>query len=160
MLTTVWGPPLWHSLHTISFNYPVSPTEEEKREYMNFIKSLVYVLPCKYCRINLRKNFKVLPLTREKMASRETFSRYMYELHEVVNKMLGKKSNLSYEDVRERYEHFRARCLTKKKSAQKHTGCTEPLKGVKAKCILHIVPHTKKGPSIHIHRATQKVRVT
>ena len=26
MLTSVWGPPMWHSLHTISFNYPVNPT--------------------------------------------------------------------------------------------------------------------------------------
>lgn len=23
MITAVWGPPLWHVLHTISFNYPV-----------------------------------------------------------------------------------------------------------------------------------------
>ena len=28
MLTSVWGPSLWHSLHTISFNYPVKPTKE------------------------------------------------------------------------------------------------------------------------------------
>ena len=25
-LTSVWGPAVWHFLHTISFNYPVSPT--------------------------------------------------------------------------------------------------------------------------------------
>ena len=30
MLTAVWGPSLWHSLHTISFNYPNKPTEQEK----------------------------------------------------------------------------------------------------------------------------------
>ena len=23
MLTTVWGPAMWHFLHTMSFNYPV-----------------------------------------------------------------------------------------------------------------------------------------
>ena len=23
MLTSVWGPSLWHSIHTMSFNYPV-----------------------------------------------------------------------------------------------------------------------------------------
>jgi len=32
--------------------------------------------------------------------------------------MLHKKSNLSSDDVRERYEHFRARC-TKKKTKKK-----------------------------------------
>mgnify|MGYP001475513618 CR=1 FL=1 len=30
MLTSVWGPSMWHSLHTISFNYPVNPTQEDK----------------------------------------------------------------------------------------------------------------------------------
>ena len=34
----------------------------------------------------------------------------MYELHEMVNTMLNKKSNLTYAEVRERYEHFRSRC--------------------------------------------------
>ena len=67
-----------------------------------------------YClgrsRENLKENFKQMPLTMDKMASRETFSRYVYELHEHINKMLGKKSGLSYNDVKERYEHFRARC--------------------------------------------------
>jgi MoxR-like ATPase len=48
------------------------------------------------------------------MASRETFSRYVYELHETVNKMLHKKSKLTYCDVRERYEHFRSRCTEEK----------------------------------------------
>ena len=31
MLTTVWGPSLWHSLHTISFNYPVHPTKKRAK---------------------------------------------------------------------------------------------------------------------------------
>jgi hypothetical protein len=35
----------------------------------------------------------------------------VYELHELVNTVLGKKSGLCYEDVRDRYEHFRSRCL-------------------------------------------------
>ena len=52
------------------------------------------------------------------MKNRQTFSYYVYRLHEIVNKMLGKSSGLCYNDVRERYEHFRARCtedMTKKK---------------------------------------------
>ena len=48
------------------------------------------------------------------MKSRETFSKYIYNLHELINTMLNKKSNLSYDDVRERYENFRARCVNKK----------------------------------------------
>ena len=30
-LTSVWGPALWHSLHTISFNYPIKPSNDDKK---------------------------------------------------------------------------------------------------------------------------------
>mgnify|MGYP001482058269 CR=1 FL=1 len=33
MLTSVWGPSLWHFLHTVSFNYPVRPTKKDKENY-------------------------------------------------------------------------------------------------------------------------------
>ena len=33
MLTTVWGPSLWHYLHTMSFNYPNQPTKKDKENY-------------------------------------------------------------------------------------------------------------------------------
>ena len=45
MLTSVWGPSLWHSLHAISFNYPVNPTQKQKNEYLSFFKSLKNILP-------------------------------------------------------------------------------------------------------------------
>ena len=41
------------------------------------------------------------------MKSRESFSMAMYNLHEEVNRMLGKKSNLTFSEVRDRYETFR-----------------------------------------------------
>jgi hypothetical protein len=171
MLTSVWGPSLWHYLHTMSFNYPNQPTEENKKYYKQFILNLVHVLPCKYCRENLRKNFKTLPLTDKNMKNRETFSKYIYELHELVNKMLGKKSGLSYKDVRERYEHFRARCsLDKTKDLdiilqqnrthiKKEKGCTVPLYGKKAKCVIHIVPQEKTVDTFQIDKECIKKRI-
>ena len=63
----------------------------------------------------------------------------MYNLHEEVNRMLGKKSNLTFEDVRERYEHFRARC-GKQKNKKLEKGCTSSIYGKNTKCVLTIVP--------------------
>ena len=162
MLTTVWGPSIWHGLHTMSFNYPVNPTKEDKHNYRSHILNLQNVLPCKYCRMNLKKNFKKLPLTYADMESRDTFSRYIYNLHEVVNKMLGKTSGLSYCDVRERYEHFRARCTTDtiKVKPSKEKGCTEPLySGHKAKEVINIVPVDTKCDTMIIHKKCFKERV-
>jgi hypothetical protein len=170
-LTSVWGAPLWHSLHTMSFNYPTNPTQEDKKHYRDFVLSLQWVLPCKYCRENLKTNFKSLPLTMAEMKNRETFSRYMYELHELVNRMLKKKSNLTYCDVRERYEHFRARCTeekpvlfkyskvqTKKNKGKKEKGCTEPLYGKKSKCIIKIVPQDTNEQTMQIDKKCIKSR--
>ena len=161
MLTTVWGPSQWHVLHTMSFNYPVAPTSKDKRNYRNYILSLQNVLPCGKCRDNLRKNFKKLPLMIKHMKSRHTFSKYLYDLHELVNKMLGKKSGLSYEQVRNTYENFRSRCLATdkekekiqrilNKTVKKESGCTKPLYGKKAKCILRIVPQEDKQPTFKV----------
>jgi hypothetical protein len=165
--TSIWGPLIWTALHTISFNYPVVPTTEDKTHYKDFIYSLRYILPCKYCRINLTKNLKQKPLLNCHMANRETFSRYIYELHELVNKMLGKKSNLTYCDVRERYEHFRSRCTEEKPKIfnfvktlknKKEKGCTEPLYGKKSKCVINIVPKEDKSETFKMDKKCIKTR--
>ena len=140
MMTSIWGPPMWHVLHTISFNYPVEPTKQDKENYKEFIGTLKHVLPCGKCRANFVDNLKVVPLREKELSSRDAFSRWMYRLHEHINDMLGKKSGLDYESVRERYEHFRARCG--KPLPTREAGCTKAMKGrKKTKCVLKIVPH-------------------
>jgi len=158
MLTAVWGPPMWHYLHTMSFNYPVNPTKKDKKHYMNFVLSLRWVLPCGKCRKNLVNNFSKLPLEMKHMKNRETFSKYIYDLHELVNTMLNKKSGLTYEVIRERYEHFRARCLKNKKITLKKNekGCVVPYYGKKSKCILKIVPNETKVKTLEIDETCVK----
>jgi hypothetical protein len=176
MLTSVWGPPLWHVLHCISFNYPNKPSVKDKKHYRNLITNLKHVLPCKYCRNNLKKNLKSLPLTNNDLKNRTCFSKWMFKLHELVNTMLGKKSGLKYCDIRERYEHFRSRCTTKKdkkypvkkikiflnktrKIRKREDGCTEPLYGSKSKCIVKIVPKEKKEKTFQMDKKCLKQRV-
>ena len=173
MLTSVWGPSLWHYLHTMSFNYPINPTIAQKKYYKQFILSLKYVLPCKYCRMNLRKNLRAVPLTETVLKNRDNFSKWMYDLHEQINKMLNKNSCLTYEQVRERYEHFRARCsksIEKKtkvmimkrnrtRKINKEKGCTEPLFGEKSKCIIKIVPQKKKCKTFQMDNKCIKKRI-
>jgi hypothetical protein len=182
MLTSVWGPSLWHTLHMISFNYPVHPTSADKSRYKGFVCSLRHVLPCKYCRENLNNNFESLPITDEVMTNRDTFSRYIYDLHELINHMLKKKSNLSFTEVQNRYEHFRARCTTEKKDVwdmdkiskqqmdirkqdelvkKGEKGCTEPLySGSKSKCIIKIVPQNTTGSTFQMDKKCEKKIIT
>jgi hypothetical protein len=177
MLTSVWGPSLWHVLHCMSFNYPIKPTALQKKKYREFVENLEYVLPCGYCRKNLKNNMKSVPLTSKVLQNRNNFSRWMYKLHEQINKMLGKKSGLSYCDIRERYEHFRSRCtldipmtseiqklVKRKKNTRKKAGkalekgCTEPLYGKKSKCVIKIVPKDDRVKSFQIDKKCIKKR--
>lgn len=161
MLTSVWGPSIWHFLHTMSFNYPVNPSAKEKQIFKSFVLSLRDVLPCKYCRQNLRKNLAKLPLTADRLANREAFSRYIYELHELVNKMLNKDSGLTYDVVRERYEHFRSRCTQNElpKVVKVEKGCTEPLWGKKSRCVIKIVPQDVKTETLTVDSKCLKKRI-
>ena len=168
MITYVWGPLLWHFLHIISFNYPVNPTEYNKKNnlidnqiensYYYFIFLLQFILPCKSCRDNLKKNLEGLNFFKNKariMKNRESFSRFIYNLHESVNTMLKKKSHLSYEEVRDFYEHFRANCSIKNKS-NSHVGCDKlehnSDKRVKPKTVIYFVPFEKKIKTTKIHK--------
>jgi len=176
MVTRIWGPWAWCFLHTISFNYPAQPTLTQKKQYRDFILSLQHVLPCGHCRKNLTKNLKRHPLTIKDMKNRETFSKWLYDLHEIVNKMLQKKSNLTYEQVRDRYEHFRSRCTqdshktrkkykkclckkSKKKTRKKEKGCVTPLNGKKSKCVIKIVPVGKKCKTFQMDKKCIKKRI-
>lgn len=74
--------------------------------------------------------------------------------------MLGKKSGLSYEDVAQRYENFRARCRPGGAPTEPHkpnaatktlqkieNGCTQPVTGVKSRCVISIVPQQVEYPT-------------
>lgn len=178
MITYIWGPLLWHFLHIISFNYPVNPCEFNKKNnlvdhqvensYYYFVFLLQFILPCKTCRDNLKKNLESLHFFTHKakiMKNRESFSRFIYDLHEVINKMLNKNSNLSYEQVRDFYEHFRANCSkndkkdkTKKKDKENksHLGCDKlehnSSTRVKPKVVIYFVPFTKNIKTTKVHK--------
>jgi len=169
MLTSIWGPSLWHYLHTMSFNYPVNPTAIDKNNYRKFILGLRHVLPCGHCRDNLKKNLKFVPLTNADLENRDKFARYVFKLHETINKMLGKQSGLTFCEVRDRYENFRSRCTQtepkkfnykklKRTIKKREKGCTEPLYGKKAKCIIKIVPQSKKGQSFQMDKKCIKTK--
>ena len=159
MMTSIWGPTMWHSLHCLSFNYPTHPSKQQKKDHANFIFSLGQVLPCRYCRENFQENINSVGIGNEVFKNRANFSRFIYDLHEHVNMRLDKKSGLSYEDVQDRYEAFRSRCLkngTEAPKPKKEKGCVEPMyEGKKSKCVLRIVPKESNRETFLMHPRCQ-----
>ena len=167
MLTYVWGPSMWHFLHCMSFNYPAYPTKENKKEYYEFLLSLQNTLPCGKCRNNLKKNLKVLKFSKKMLKNRDTFSKFIYDLHNHINLMLGKKKYKTYREVRDCYENFRSRCKNKEVKKKKHktckkekkeNGCTNSLYGINSQCVINIVPRNKKRKSFKIDKRCIAVR--
>ena len=155
MVTNIWGPSLWHVLHTISFNYPVNPTSADKKNYKQFILSLRDVLPCRACRENFADNIKQIPLKSDVFKNRKNFSKWVFKLHNHVNKMTGKKFDKTYNETRDLYENFRARC-TKEGNSKLESGCGESLYGVKSKITMSIVPKENKTKTFNM---SEKCRV-
>ena len=104
----IWGPHLWIALHSITFGYPLEPSENDKKNYKTFFELLGHILPCKICRTSCY-NFihNLLPLTPERLESRNSLIKWLYEIHNLVNKKINVDYNMSLDDVIEKYESYR-----------------------------------------------------
>ena len=100
---TVWGPRLWFVIHTIALNYPDNPSYDQKRIHEDFFNSLVFLIPCDKCRIHYRQHINNNPVVNH-LKNSDTLFRYTIDLHNEVNKSLGKKI-YSYEEVAKIYRN-------------------------------------------------------
>lgn len=148
--STSFGPIQWAFMHMMSFNYPVNPTLENKKHYYEYIMNLQNILPCRSCRDNIKTNLKTCKFNMSKMKDRETFSRFVYDLHNCVNIMLGRKTFSTYEKVRDTYETLRAKCGPDISVIEK--GCTVPLNNIKTRTVINVVPFVHKGESFIIDK--------
>ena len=147
MITRVWGPPLWFTIHTISFNYPENPTEKEKSYYRDWFFSLKNVLPCKYCRSNFMKNIKETGFSEKHLKNRQTFSKFIYDFHNTVNSNTGKPlHSQSYKQVRDTFELYRAQCINNNDDGypQKENGCIIPRNNNIREIKSHVKIYAKK----------------
>ena len=102
---TVWGPGAWRLLHTITFNYPECPDNKTKEDTKAFFLSFGNVIPCDKCRVNFAHHLKVHPLTDDVLKTKENLVNWLVDVHNDVNKMLGKKL-WSYQEVYKKYNEL------------------------------------------------------
>jgi hypothetical protein len=90
--SSLWGPTIWNTLHILSLGYPIQPTTKQKKTYRNLLKSLKYILPCKKCRTNIKKNLKKIDYKNEiHYKNRKNFVHLIYHLHNMVNEKTGRQ---------------------------------------------------------------------
>jgi hypothetical protein len=151
MQTRVWGPAGWIFLHCIAQNYPQDPTPEQKKYYQYFFTFAGKVLPCRYCRESYEQFIKEPDtcLDEHAMRNRKTFTKWLYLVHNKINKKLGIKDCISFAQVTEKYESFRSKC-TKTPESAKIKGCNGPAKdgSLRKKCKPLIVDVDEKGNEV------------
>jgi len=98
----IWGPPAWTFLHTITFNYPDNPTNQDKQNYFNFFNSLKHVLPCNKCKEHYKENSIEL---KNNLNSKDDLVKWLIDIHNEVNKKNGKKI-WSYPEVYNKYQNL------------------------------------------------------
>jgi hypothetical protein len=103
MNQNIWGPHLWFSLHTMSFNYPLKPSDEEKKNYLNFFINLQEVIPCSVCKKNYKRHLIEHPV-KDYLDTRKSLVYWVIDMHNMVNAEIGKKI-LSYDIVLKKYEN-------------------------------------------------------
>lgn len=103
-----WGPGGWTFLHTITFNYPLNPTNDDKERYKKFFDSIKTILPCKYCRQSFEIYMKYMPIN-EFLDSREGVTYWLYRIHDLVNEKVFKEK-CSFKNTVKKYEKIRAGC--------------------------------------------------
>ena len=160
LMTRLWGPSGWMFLHCVSFGYPykIDPTNpehlEKQNDYYRFFYYLGKVLPCKYCR-NSYMEFFANNSPMSKLGSRKEFTKWLYDVHNLVNDKLGVPSceRPSFKEVEDRYQSFRAACkpLTEKERNDKAgKGCIAPEQGKPKRSVIKVVEYepapTKSTP--------------
>lgn len=138
----IWGPPAWFFLHCITMNY--NPTKHSKTGYIQFFKTLQYVLPCGTCRINYSELIQSgkHKLTDDVFDSRASLVKWLFHVHNAINLRTGKRLTFSddaqgLKDMKRFYEPFRAKCDNKRREI----GCVKAKhNGQRYRCVLMLKP--------------------
>ena len=91
----MWGRQAWHFIHFVALTYPEKPTEEDKKDYLNFFNSLQKTLPCPICAEHFKENMEKIPI---KLEDRESLFKWTVDIHNEVNRKNSKKI-LSYDEA-------------------------------------------------------------
>ena len=102
MNQNIWGPSMWFSLHTITFSYPLRPTENDKSNYKIFFENFKNVIPCSVCKKNYIRHLKEHPIDNY-LSCRKNIIYWLIDLHNLVNVETGKKI-IEYNVVIKKYE--------------------------------------------------------
>lgn len=95
---STWGPFFWHTMHLVALGYPKEPTYAEKRAAKEFYESFTHLIPCPICKTHYAENLKTMPVTPS-LDTRKDLFKWTVDMHNLVNKQLGKPHDYTDADA-------------------------------------------------------------
>ena len=83
--------------------YPPQPTPERRKSFEQFLTGFAENFPCSVCGVHLKQHLEQFPIA-DATENIETLQKYIYDLHESVNKRKGKPQMHSLEDVKAAFD--------------------------------------------------------
>ena len=105
MNSRLFGPVFWSFLHLNAAQY--KPTLRNAKIQFNFIRNFHEFLPCDECKTHYKAHIKKL-LTNSCLESREAYEKFIYDLHETVNRHVGNPPGPSFAEVQKKYRSCEA----------------------------------------------------
>ena len=88
----IWGPHLWFFIHTLCLETPVKSSVENKNYIKNFFLNLQNIIPCEQSKEHYNQNLSTIPNIDASLDNEnDSLFYWSVQLHNSVNKMLGKK---------------------------------------------------------------------
>ena len=97
----IWGPHYWFFLHTISMSYPVHPNAVTKKKYYDFVQNIPLFIPVESMAGEFSKLLDQYPV-QPYLDNKESFIRWMWFIHNKINKKL-EKPQISLNDFYVKY---------------------------------------------------------
>ena len=88
--------------HSITFNYPVEPSSQDKQVHIDFFNALQHILPCEKCAYHYSQHISDYPVEKA-VKGRDTLIRWLIKVHNLVNESLGKRK-WTYKEVIDEYK--------------------------------------------------------
>jgi hypothetical protein len=90
-MTAIWGPLGWMTLHSVSINYPDTPSETEKQICSRFLDMFAETITCHICKSHFSRMLQTYRVTHQDyLDSKQNFFLFTVRAHNTVNKRLDK----------------------------------------------------------------------
>ena len=86
---SVWGEPMWRTMHIVALGYPHNPSPDIRQAYKTFYDSLRVVIPCVTCRDGYIQIADESPVDAA-LGNTEDLFHWTVHVHNKVNEKLGK----------------------------------------------------------------------